>query len=95
MNPNDVRPGLEIKTVFNLESTAGILVKPEYLEARRPDTEGTVKKYIPGHGGDVWWVEHKDGSIAAYAFTEFQPNPTAANMTASGPVTPMKPLRFK
>lgn len=95
MNLNDVKPGLEIKTVFNLESTAGYMVKPEYLQARRTDAEGTVKNWIPGHGGDVWWVEHKDGSIGAYAFTEFQPNPSAASMSAAEPVTAMKPLRFK
>jgi hypothetical protein len=93
MNLNDVKPGLEIKTIFNLESTAGILVKPEYLQARKPDAEGTIKGWVGGHGGDVWWVEHKDGSIGAYCYSEFQPNLSATSVAE--PVTAMKPLRFR
>lgn len=58
--------------ITRLGSTGGILVKPEYLAARELG-EGTLKGWIPGHGGDVWWIEHANGSIGAYSIDEFGP----------------------
>jgi hypothetical protein len=34
--------------------------------------EGTVTGYVPGHGGDAWWVQHDDGSVAAYWYPELE-----------------------
>jgi hypothetical protein len=30
---------------------------------------------VPGHGGDVWFVLHEDGTVGAYSFTEMEPIP--------------------
>ena len=73
MDCNDVEPGLRVKTVFELESTRGMLIKQVHLDNRVPNAEGTVLGYVPGHGGDVWWVEHADKKVAAYSFAEFNP----------------------
>jgi hypothetical protein len=53
-----------------LKDTLGMLVAPRHLTARRPHALGTLLGYVPGHGGDVWWVQHKDGQIGAYSLTE-------------------------
>lgn len=36
------------------------------ISDRKPATDGEV----PGHGGDVWWVSHPDGSVGAYTYTD-------------------------
>lgn len=51
------------------ETGRGFLVKSEYRYARK-NAEGTYKGYVPGCGGDVWWVEHEDGSVGAYLTNE-------------------------
>jgi len=50
-----------------------MLVSPKHLEARRANSEGIVLGALPGHGGDVWMVQHVGGQLAAYCFTEFEP----------------------
>lgn len=50
----------------------GILVKPYLLEARRPKAKGETCGIVPGHGGDVYWVRHEDGQVAAYGWWEFE-----------------------
>ena len=65
-------PGTKIVTDKVLGSTAGIFVRPLYLEARRPNAKGTIKNWVAGHGGDVYWVEHEDGAIAVYGWMEFE-----------------------
>jgi hypothetical protein len=32
---------------------------------------GTVLNYVPGRGGDVWFVQ-QDNGVAAYCFTELE-----------------------
>ena len=39
---------------------------------REPNKIGTVMGLVAGHGGDVWWVKHEDGTVSAYMFTEFE-----------------------
>jgi len=77
MNLEDVKTGMKVCTHKVLGETKGMFVKPKHLKARRPDSEGVVLDYIPGHGGDCWWVKHgdaPDGSeIGAYCFDEFEP----------------------
>jgi hypothetical protein len=72
MNCNAVKQGLKVRTVAKLDTTDGMLIAAHNLDARKPNTEGTVVGYVPGHGGDVWWVQHNDGVMAAYAFNEIQ-----------------------
>lgn len=67
-----IKPGQAVKTNAELGKTRGFNVKPERIAARRKNANGTVKNFVPGHGGDVWFVEHADGSIAAYMFDEFE-----------------------
>jgi len=64
--------GSKVVTHAELGSTAGMMVKHEYIAARRPSAKGTMRGWVPGHGGDVWWVEHEDGSVAAYCFDELE-----------------------
>jgi hypothetical protein len=73
MECDQVKAGLRVKTT-ELGNTIGILVKPQYLDARREGVVGVDQSHVPGHGGDVWWVEHEDTRVvAAYVFTEFDP----------------------
>jgi hypothetical protein len=69
---DSIRIGMQVKTCSELLSTDGMMINPKHLVTRTVDALGTIKGYVPGHGGDVWWVEHEDGSIAAYAFEEFE-----------------------
>ena len=52
--------------------TTGMLVHQRHLKARRGNTKGTIQGWIPGHGGDVYWVAHEDKTVGAYCFAEFE-----------------------
>lgn len=54
------------------DPTRGMLIRQEYLDARRPSMGGTIRGWVPGHGGDVYWVQNDDGGKAAYGFWEFE-----------------------
>ncbi len=72
MELDKVKVGLRVK-ITQLGDTKGIYVKPKHLKCRKLGVTGTVLNYVPGHGGDVWWVEHdKDSQVGAYAFDEFE-----------------------
>ena len=58
--------------VERLENTLGMLVPPKYLDNRRLGSEGVVHSWVPGHGGDVWFVDQDDGSVAVYSTDELQ-----------------------
>jgi len=66
-----IEDGMRVK-VTKLESTRGMMIAAQYLAARKKGATGTVQGYVPGHGGDVWWVRHDDGSVAAYCYTELK-----------------------
>lgn len=70
---NEVKIGMKVVTT-KLGETTGMLIKPRHLDCRSSGITGTVQSYVPGHGGDVWFVQH-DGSedIGAYCYTEFEP----------------------
>lgn len=72
-----IKPGLKIKTNAKLGKTGVLNIKLIHLKARRPNTEGTVKNFVPGCGGDVWFVLHEDGSVAAYRTDEFECAPSS------------------
>lgn len=67
---SQVEPGIKVK-VTNLESTDGFRIASKHLEIREIGSQGTVKTWVPGHGGDVWFIKQHNG-IAAYLFTEFE-----------------------
>jgi hypothetical protein len=55
-----------------IDKDPGFLVKGHHLECRKSSISGIIWGYVPGHGGDVYWVKHEDGTIGAYCFTEFE-----------------------
>lgn len=67
---NDIRVGMRVR-ITHLEPTTGMFIADRFLAARKSGVIGEVLGYVPGHGGDVWWVKH-DGSedVGAYCFTE-------------------------
>jgi hypothetical protein len=73
MSCDDVKPNMKVRTTKLYETTA-MLIKKKHLEVRKAGITGTVLSYVPGHGGDVFFVQH-DGSeyIGAYCFNELEP----------------------
>ncbi len=64
-------PGQKVQTV-RLGSTEGMLIGMQHLEVRRLG-KGVVKTWVAGHGGDVWFVAHPDGTVGAYCTDEMCP----------------------
>ena len=71
MNKNDVKPGLRVKVIC-LGNTTGMLIDKKYLDNRTVGITGVIGGYVPGHGGDVWWLNQDNGNIGAYLFNEFE-----------------------
>ena len=74
MECSQVKPGLRVRTV-ELGSTKSMIIPQEYLDIRREGITGSVLGHVPGHGGEVWFVQH-DGSskdTGAYHFKEVEP----------------------
>ncbi len=66
--------------VIRLGTTMGMLVAYKNLDVRMQGVDGTVLNYVPGHGGDVWFMRHDhSGDIGAYAVTELAPLPADAD----------------
>jgi len=59
--------------VVRLGSEAGLLVEESALRSRQMGAIGTVLSWIPGHGGDAWWLRHDDGGVGAYLVNEIGP----------------------
>jgi hypothetical protein len=71
--------GKRIRTHEKLETTQGMLVAQRHLNGRRPNALGIIISWVPGHGGDAYWIRHVEGPssadpspVAAYCFTEFE-----------------------
>lgn len=64
--------GTEIITHPKLGPTTGLSVPPHFVAARRSGAKATLGTPVPGHGGDIYWATHEDGSTALYNFTEFE-----------------------
>jgi hypothetical protein len=71
MELNEVKIGLRVK-VTKLGDTKGMMIKKHRLDVRTIGAKGEVIGYVPGHGGDIWWIKQDDGSIGAYVFDEFE-----------------------
>lgn len=73
MNLNRVREGLRV-IITKLMDTRGMFIERKHLDVRKIGITGVVRGYVPGHGGDVWFIKHdKSSEIGAYMFTEFNP----------------------
>jgi hypothetical protein len=78
-----IETGLKVKTSAELEDTRGMMVAQKHLDCRTPGITGTVEGLVGGHGGNIWWVKHDDGAVAAYCYTELEPitpEPTASEL---------------
>lgn len=62
----------KIVTHRTLDSTQGLCVSSQYIAARKSGAKATIFGVVGGHGGDVYWARHEDGSEAVYCFTEFE-----------------------
>jgi len=58
--------------ITQLGSIKGFCVMHQYISPRQVGITGTVKTYVQGHGGYVWFIEHDDGKIGAYTPDEFE-----------------------
>lgn len=70
-DPNEVKNNMRVK-IISLGDTRGMMINPKHTECRAVGRTGAVRGYVPGHGGDVWWVEHADGTVGAYVYDEFE-----------------------
>lgn len=73
--------GTKVLTHQVLEPTTGMMIRQDYLDARRPNAKATLGDVVPGHGGDIYWARHEDGSVAAYGWMDFEYDTSAAHET--------------
>jgi hypothetical protein len=72
----DLQSGRPVRITV-LGSTKGMCIAEKHLAARRLDI-GVLRHYVPGHGGDVWFVEHQN--VAVKEILEFiNADPGTAN----------------
>jgi hypothetical protein len=71
--------GKRVRTHEELGPTVGMMVGQRHLNGRKPNALGIVVGWVPGHGGDAYWVRHSEGPssddpspVAAYCSTEFE-----------------------
>lgn len=67
-----LQDGTKVITHVVLHPTTGMLIAADKLANRRANTPGTVVGVVGGHGGDVYWVRHEDGTVAAYGWPEME-----------------------
>jgi len=67
-------PGTHVQVHSELEAPRGILIKEDILQRRTPGIKGQVCGFVPGHGGDVYWVRHdgEENTGSAYGWWEFE-----------------------
>jgi hypothetical protein len=72
MDCDEIAKKLRVRTT-ELGETQGMTIHERHLACRQAGLMGEVVGYVPGHGGDVWFVQH-DGStdVGAYCFTELE-----------------------
>ena len=68
--------GTPVVTNPSISDCGGFLVKQKYIDARKA-APGIYRGWVAGAGGDLWWIEHEDGSVGAYMFTEVSDPPNA------------------
>jgi hypothetical protein len=75
--------GTRVKVVDTLEfsNCDGFLIHHRYIDNRRASARGVYWDYVPGAGGDLWWVRHDDGKVAAYGLNEVEDEPNEETET--------------
>ena len=67
-----IKVGMKVRTTTT-GGTRGIIVPQKNLKSR-VNGVGFVRGPVPGHGGDVLWVEDiETGEVGAYMFDELLP----------------------
>lgn len=62
--------GIRVKTIIDENAcTDGFLVNDNNIKTRKNGV-GIFWDYVPGAGGDLWWIKHDDESVGAYCFDE-------------------------
>jgi len=72
MNADDMKAGVRVRVNKKLrKDTKGILIKQCHLDVRKVGVTGTLTNHVPGHGGDVWFVQHEASeAVGAYCYDE-------------------------
>jgi len=70
MREVDVEIGMKV-SIVDIKPAFGYMVSAKHLKARRMGDTGIVRGMVQGHGGEVFAVQHNDGSIAVYRHDEF------------------------
>lgn len=70
MELSDYKRGKLVKVVSD-NGTRGMTIDKKHLTIREIGQTGKITGLVPGHGGDVWWVE-QDNGVAAYCFNELE-----------------------
>lgn len=72
MDCNQITENLRVR-VTELDSTNGMQIHERHLACRKAGVTGLVRGCVPGHGGDVWFVQHEGSDdIGAYCYNEFE-----------------------
>lgn len=66
MKLEKIKPGIRIRTKLKSSS-----IRPP-PGIRRSNIEGVIISDVCGYDRSVWWVDHDDGTIGSYHFTEME-----------------------
>ncbi len=64
--------GTKVITLEALHPTGGLDLSSSVLALRKDGAKGVIHGVVGGHGGDVYWVKHEDGSVAPYGWWEME-----------------------
>lgn len=65
-------PSTKIVTHAKLDTPRGMVASAKYLTTRKESAPATIGHPVMGHGGDVYFATHEDGTEAVYCYTEFE-----------------------
>jgi hypothetical protein len=72
MDCNEITEKLRVRTT-ELRGTDGMMIHARHLSCRQAGLTGEVRGYVPGHGGDVWFVQHEGSEdVGAYCYDELE-----------------------
>lgn len=64
-------PWTLVITNDNVVQEHSFLINKSRNNVRRPGALGLLRGFLSGHGGDVYWVQHQDGTVGPYGWWEF------------------------
>lgn len=64
------KPG-QLVRILELRPTTGFICGPKVMQYRQSNVDAVAISHVPGHGGDVWVLQHGDGTQAVYSIDEF------------------------